>query len=132
DVDAHDFFLSDCRRHELAFLRETLATLDVELVLVAQAAHQAPARAGDLRRIERQTLILGNAEIDGSELGEPRRGAILASAAAYAIQSLGLIAHPDLFQLDAGAEERREIAHQVAEIDALVGREVERELLPIP
>ena len=55
----------------LPLLRESLAALHVELVLVAQAAHQAAARAGDLRWVERQALVLGYAEIHRPQLGQP-------------------------------------------------------------
>ena len=118
--------------NDLSFLRKALAALHVELVLVAQAAHQAPARAGDLRRIERQPLILRDAEVHRAQLGQPRRRAVLAAAAADAVEPLGFVAHADLLQLDARAEHRRELAHERAEVDALLGREVERELLAIP
>ena len=65
------------RREDLPFLREALPALHVELVLVAQAAHQPPARAGDLRRVERQPLVLRDAEVDRAQLGQPRRRAVL-------------------------------------------------------
>src|SRR5258705_520117 len=132
DVDADDFFLAECRRHDLSLLRKTLAAMDVDLVLVAQAAHQAAARAGTLRGIEGQPLVLRDAEVPRPQLRQPRSGAVLASATADAIQSLGFIAHADLLQLDPGAEQRSKIAHEVAEIDPLVRSEVERELLAIP
>ena len=71
DVDAHDFLFAERGGDDLSFLRESLAALDVELVLIAQAAHQAAARAGDLGRVERQPLILGDAEVHRSQLREP-------------------------------------------------------------
>src|ERR1051326_1699290 len=56
---------------------EALARLHVEVVLVAQAAEQAPAPARDLRRVERQVLILGERKTHGAELGRPARAAVL-------------------------------------------------------
>ena len=132
DVVRDDLLLALRRANDPAFLRKALAALHVELVLVAQAAHQPPARAGDLRRIERQPLILRDAEVHGTQLGQPRRRAVLAAAAADAVEPLGFVAHADLLQLDARAEHRRELAHERAEVDALLGREVERQLLAIP
>ena len=92
-------------RRMLPFLREALAALHVELVLVAQAAHQAPARARDLRRIERELLVLRDLQVHRAQLGQPRRRAVLAAAAADAAEPLRLVAHADLLELDAGAEQ---------------------------
>ena len=52
-------------------------------------------------------LILGDAEIHGSELREPPRRAVLTAAATDAIETLGFVAYADLFQLDPRAEEGR-------------------------
>jgi hypothetical protein len=101
-------------------------------VLVAQRAHEPAAGAGDLRRVEREALVLRDAEVDRAQLGEPDRGAVLAAAAADPVEALGLVAHADLLELDARAEHRREVAHELAEVDALLGREVEGDLLAVP
>src|SRR6478672_6602170 len=52
NVDRHHLSFACGRRDDSALLRESLARLNVEIVLIAQAAHQSSARAGDLRRIE--------------------------------------------------------------------------------
>ena len=75
---------------------------------------------------------LATPEVHRSQLGQPRRRAVLATAAADAAEPLGLVANADLLELDARAEQRRELAHEVPEVDALLGREVDRELAPVP
>jgi hypothetical protein len=72
DVDRQNFLFATRSDDDLAFLGKTLSRLHVEVVLVAQTAHQPPARAGDLRRIQRQALILRDTQIHGSKLGQPR------------------------------------------------------------
>src|SRR6476620_1739635 len=101
-------------------------------MFVLEPAEQAAAPAGNLRRVEREMLILGEAEIDRRELLEPGRAAVFAPAAADAGEPGGLIAHTDLPELDPGPKPRCEIAHQRPEIHPLLGREVDRELAAIP
>ena len=88
------------RDERLPLLGKSLALCDVELVLVAQAAHEPPAGAGDLRRVEREALVLGHAELTGRSSGSQLRGAELAAAAPDAVQSLRFVAHADLPHLD--------------------------------
>src|SRR6185369_12567450 len=57
----------------------------------------------------------------------PRRAAERPPARAAAVQALGLVTDADLAQLDAGLELAREILHQLAEVHALLGGEVERD-----
>src|SRR5512143_2952583 len=116
----------------LPFLGEALAALDIEVVLVVEAAQQPAAGAGDLRRIEREVLVLGDGEVDRPQLGKPAGAAILPAAAADAGEPSRLVARPDLAQLDARPEDGGEVAHQGAEIHPLLGREVQRELAAIP
>ncbi len=52
-------------------LGKRLPRRDVELVLVLEAAEQPAAAAGDLRRVEREVLVLGERQADGRELREP-------------------------------------------------------------
>src|SRR6266480_1781716 len=100
--------------------------------LDAQTAHEATAGAGDLRGIQRQPLIFGDTEIDGSQFRQPRTRTILAAATPNSIETLCFVANPDLFQLDARAKHRGALAHQVSEIDAFFGGEIKRQLLSIP
>ena len=101
-------------------------------MLIAQTAHESTAGAGDLRRIQRQPLIFGDTEIDGSQFRQPRARTILAAATPNSIETLCFVANADLFQLDARAEHRGELAHQVSEVDAFFGGEIKRQLLSIP
>ena len=101
-------------------------------MLVAEATQQAPAASRDLRRIEREVLVLGERQADRPELRQPARAAVLAAAAAHPVQPLRLVARADLAQLDARAKRAREIAHQGAKVHTLLGGEVHRELLPVP
>ena len=48
-------------RRVLPSLGKRLRAVDVELVLVLEAAEQPAAAAGDLRRVEREALVLGEA-----------------------------------------------------------------------
>ena len=61
----------------------------------------------------------------GANFGQEGRAAELAAAGADAADHLGLVAHADLAQLDAGVELGGEIADQLAEVDARLRGEVE-------
>ena len=114
------------RLHALAQAGQGFARLDVLRLLVDQAALQPPALPRDPRRVQRQVLVLGHADGDRRELGQEGRAAQLPPARADAAHHLGLVAHPHLAQLDAVVQARRQVAHQLAEVDPLLGREVER------
>ena len=133
DVVAHDLLFADGRRDDPPFLGEAFARLHIELVLVAQTAHEATAGAGDLGGVEcREALILGRARLDRTELGEPGGRAELAAAPSDAVEPTGLVAHADVPHVHAGGETLLELAHQLAEIDALLGCEVAGEPAAIP
>src|SRR5262249_31631226 len=61
---------------------------------------------------------------------EPRRAAERAPAGPAAVEPLGLVADPDLAQLDAAVKPRRQVLHQLAKVDALLGGEEERDAVP--
>src|SRR5437867_5240809 len=107
---------------------QTLLELDVGLVLVAQAALEPPAHAGELRGVQRQALLLRHLDRHGLELLQPRGAAQLAPAGADAAGHLGLVARADLLHLDARAQELGELPSEVAEVDALRTREEEGHL----
>src|SRR5690606_18771007 len=113
--------LAERRDEDAPLLGEALAALHVELVLVAQAAHEAAAGARDLERIEREVLVLGDGQVDRAQLGEPGRGAVLAAAAPDAVEALGLVSHADLLELDARAEGGGEVTHERAEVHPTLG-----------
>src|SRR5690606_15495630 len=119
------------RDERLPLARELLPGLQVGLVLVGQTAHETAAAAGDLRRIQRQPLVLGQLEADRLDLAQPRRATQLAAAPAHAAEEGRLVPHTDLLQLDAGPERSRQVANQLAEVDATLGREVDRQLVPV-
>src|SRR3954464_13495030 len=77
-------------------------------------------------------LVLGQSEIDRRKLLEPGRATVLPAAPAHTREPGRLIPYPDLAQLDPGAEQRGQVPDQRPEVDALVGREVDGQLVPIP
>src|SRR5207342_3462536 len=85
------------------------------------------ARPGDLARVERQLLLARHLERDRVEALEPGRAAERTPAWTAAVETLGLVADADLPQLDPAVEARRQVLHQLAEVDAVLGREVERD-----
>ena len=79
----------------------------IGLLLVFEAAHQAAAGAGNLGGVEREPLLLGHFNGDGAKLVHVGGAAKGPSADAKAAQHLGLVAHPDLTQLECGCERPR-------------------------
>ena len=77
-------------------------------------------------------LVFGERQAHRPELGEPARAAELAAAPAHAVQPLGLVARADLAQLDPRVKQAGEVAHQRAKVHALLGREVDRQVLLVP
>src|SRR5690606_28127828 len=92
---------------------------------------QPAATAGDLRRVEGEPLILGQLQADRLQLPEPCRAAQFASAPPDAAQERRLVANADLAKLDPGAKRSCQLADELAEIDAPLRREVDRELVPV-
>src|SRR5579872_517932 len=80
--------------------------------LVAQAAFQAPAQAGQLRRVQAQLLLLRHFDRDRFERLQERRAAQRPAARSVAAVHLGLVAHADLPHLDPRAELARQLAHE--------------------
>ena len=103
--------------------------LVVHVELVGEAAEQASAVARDLHRVQREVLLLGHLDRHGAQAVGDRVAAEGPAAHAHPAHHPGLVAHPDLAQLDAHLEGRDQVAHQVAEVDALLGREEEQDLL---
>ena len=50
-IDSQDLFFADRRGYDASFLWESAPSLDIELMLVTQATHEASARTRNLRRI---------------------------------------------------------------------------------
>jgi hypothetical protein len=100
---------------------------DVLLVLIGQTAEQSPTDAADFGGVERQILVLGHFDRHARIVREERRTAQNAPTGADATQKLCFVARTDLAQFDAGAEGTGQIAHQIAEVDALVSRKIKRQ-----
>ena len=100
----------------------------VGLVLEAEAAHQPSAGPGDLRGVEREILLLRHLDRDLREVGEEARAAERTPADAEPAEHLRLVADADLPQLYPRVEDGREVLHQLAEVHADLGGEIEQEL----
>src|SRR3954462_9778757 len=77
-------------------------------------------------------LVLGQPEVHRRKLLEPGGAAVFPSAAPHTGEPGRLIAHPDLPQLDSGAKQGGEVPHQRSEVDPLVRREINGQLVPVP
>src|SRR4029453_669025 len=80
--------------------------------------------------VERELLLARHLERDRMEVLKPGRAAEGATARPAAVEPLGLVADADLAQLDPGAEAGRQVLDQLAEVDPVLGREVERDAVP--
>src|SRR5262252_1283076 len=96
--------------------------------LVAETAFQSAAQARELRRVEAQVLLLGHLDRHRLERVEKRRAAERPAAGPVAAVHLGFVTHTDLPHLDTRTEFGGKLAHELAEIDAAVGGEVENQL----
>src|SRR6266446_2966872 len=83
--------------------------------LVAQAALEASALAGELRRVEAELLLLRHLDRHRLERVEPGRAAERAAAGPVAAEHFRRVAHADLAHLDADVEVPGQVAHQLAE-----------------
>src|SRR5882672_2460703 len=106
-----------------------VARVRIGRVFVAQAAEQLAAAAGDLRRIGRVLLDLGHIHRDAAELLEVPAAAQGQAAVARVADQPRLVARADLLELDPGAELVGQLAHQLAEVDPRLAREVEDQAL---
>src|SRR3954468_20231604 len=77
-------------------------------------------------------LVLRQSEVDRRKLLEPGRATVLPAAPAHPGEPGRLVPHADLAQLDPGAEQRGQIPDQRPEVNALLGGEGDRQLLPVP
>ena len=112
----------------LAHPGNALERLLIGVLLVLQAAHQPAAQAGNLGGVQREVLLLGHLDGHGLEVAQERAAADGPAAGAESAQHLRLVAHADLAQLDAHFEHRGQILHQLAEVHAAVGCEIEDDL----
>ena len=113
------------------FLLLHAAAASVAVVLIFQAAHEAPADARNLCRVEREVLLLCHADGDGNKVAEEGRTAERPPAASHAAHHLRLVAHADLTQLDARAEHARKLTNKLTKVYAPIRGEVKRHLREI-
>src|SRR5207248_6198215 len=95
--------------------------------LVAEAAFEPAAQAGQLRRVEAQVLLLRHLDRHRLERGEECRAAERTAAGAVAAHHLGFVADADLPHLDSRAELGRELADELPEVDASVSGEIKNQ-----
>ena len=131
DVDGRHCAVARRRLDKGTDLRYSLDQILIRRLLIAQAAHQAAAGAGDLRRVERHGLHLRHLRRDGLKVVQKLAAAVRTAADADAAEHLRLVAHADLAQLDAVAEHGGEILDQLAEVNTPVGREEEHSLVAL-
>src|SRR5262245_58267951 len=93
--------------------------------LVPQTALQAAAEARQLGGVQAELLLLRHLDRHGFERREERRAAERTAARPVAADHLRLVADADLPHLDTHAELAGQFAHQLAEIHATLGCEVE-------
>src|SRR5690606_22224999 len=131
DVHADHLLPAERGHHRLALAWELAPRVEIRLVLVREAAHQAAAAPRDLGGVEREPLVLRELQAHGLELPQPRRAAELAPAPPDAAEQRRLVADADLSQLDPGAEGACQITDQLPEIDPALRGEVDRQLVPV-
>ena len=130
-VDLHHLGVAFGGRHHGVQLGAAALELFVGVGLVTQAAHEAPAHARDLLRVERKVLVFGHADRHGVELPAQTFAAQLLAAVAESAHDARLVAHADLAHVDALVETRRQRAHQLAKVHTLLGLEVKHRLVAV-
>src|SRR5207244_3107370 len=105
--------------------RQPRAELLVRRELIEETALQPSAVAEQPVVGERHVLGLRHPHRDRLEAPEVRRAAELAPARPDAVHELGRVARADLAHLDPRVELAREVADQLAKVDALVGVEID-------
>ena len=131
-VHGHDAFGAEGGSDDLPFLGKPLPRGYVEGVLVLQAAEEPAAAAGNLARVQGEALVLGQPQADGREVGEPGRAAEFTSTAAQPSEAGGLIACPDLPEIDAGPEPGGQVADEAPEVHPGFGSEKDGEAGSVP
>ena len=119
------------RIHKGLRLGRGLEQILIGCLLIVQAAHQAAAGAGNFGRI--QTEILRFCHLDGHRLEIVEKFAAAEGTAANAqtADQLCLVAHADLTQLNARAQDGGQLLDQLAEVHAPVGGEKEENLAAV-
>ena len=123
EIDLHGGAVPVLGFYECALLGHVLYKILIRFLLVSQAAHQPPAAAGNLRGVEGEGLHLCHLRGDGLKIVKKLVAAVRPPAYADAAYHLRLIAHADLAQLYAVAEDACKILYQLAKVHSAVGSE---------
>src|SRR5258708_6634865 len=94
-------------------------------------SYAARPAAAQLRGVEPQAPLLALLVRPGLEGREDGRAAAGPAAGAGPAVHLRFVADADLPHLDPRAELRRQLAHELAEVDAAIRREIENQLRPV-
>ena len=119
------------RFHLSVLFRSAAFEVLVRIELVAQTAHESSAHARYLLRVEREILLFGHADRHRAELAAQALAAQLLAAMSQTAHHARLVAHADLAHIHTHAELRRQLAHKIAEVDALLGLEVKDSLVTV-
>ena len=101
--------------------RELLQSVGIHLALEVETALQLAALPGQLLRVGQYLLRLGGTRGHRLEIGQPGAAAQLTAAGAQTAHLAGLLAHTNLFHLDAHVELLGQHLNQRAEIYTVVG-----------
>ena len=110
---------------------QSAAGLDVLVNLVVHAALQLGALACQLLRVEADVLEAGSCRAHAVERTYPRGAAQLAPTGAEASDAACLLAHANLFHLDAHVEEFGQHLDELAEVDTPLGNIIEDGLVAV-
>ena len=127
----HFTTLAVFQRYLLTDVRQFLIQPLIGALFIFQTAHQTAADTADLHRIQREILLLRHLDRYRRKIRQKRLAAQRPAADADSAENLGLVAHTDLPQLDTRLEHRREIAHQLTEINPSVRGKIIQHLIVI-
>ncbi len=109
--------------------RKFLELEEIGIKFVIEATLQASALSVEAGGVEREVLILCGFGGDVFKIGKPSRAAKGSAARADAADAFGFFANGNLRELNARFELSGKQANKFAEVDALVGGEVNRRAL---
>ena len=121
--DIHTGHLSGQSIRSLYFVSEpwqVLVQCLVRFLFVFQAAHQSSAGTRNLRRIQRQILLLRHFDRHRDKIRQIGVAAKRPSADSVASENFRLIPHANLTQLNSCTENTCKILYQIAEIHSAV------------
>ena len=103
----------------------------VVLLLIAEAAQEAPADARNLGRVQEQVLFLRHFDGHWHELAQEPAAAAHHAAAPHSAEHLRLVPDADLAQFDAGVVLAHQILYQFTKVDPGRGGKVKHQLAAI-